>query len=513
MKNGRSPVTFSTGTDEHGAKVDQSAQLAGVSTLEFCNNISKTFKDAFDAFDIQYTDYIRTTEPRHVQVVEKVWSKLRQSGDLYEGSYEGWYCTSDESFILPDQVIKDEDGTVRSPTSGHKCEWLSEKTFRFKLSKYKHKLLAYYESNPKVIIPEERYNEAVIMLRNMCNNPDPNLELDLSVSRRRDRVRWGIPAPDDPSQTIYVWLDALCNYLTVSKTFTSDVEWTWTAPTVQVLGKDILKFHSIYWPALLMALGLELPKQLLVHSHWLVDGVKMSKSLGNVLDPYQAKTLVKDTLSVSDEVASRYFKYFLLRNANISQDSDFMIKQLNMRINELADNIGNLLTRVFSIKVHPNPSPLHFNHLEDLNQEEKDGCKDLIGQINSLRTDYAFHVEQNGDFRSAIECVVRVAFRCNHLVNMMQPWLLVKDENQHRKLEMLKFMVYESLRVCGVALRPVLPFESEKLLKHLNVDESTWSFDKIGFGSNGYDAPVVQNQSPILFEKSKVVNKNKSFSG
>nr|XP_006633102.1 PREDICTED: methionine--tRNA ligase, mitochondrial [Lepisosteus oculatus] len=329
---------FSTGTDEHGLKIQQAALAAGKDPQTFCNEVSEKFKTLFQRCDIAYTDYIRTTDPRHRSAVEHFWKVLRDKGFIYKGSYEGWYSTQDESFLTPSQVGDSVDSMGRpikvSLESGHKVDWVKEENYLFRLSAFRAPLRAWLAESPQAVRPERFHAAALRWLQEELP--------DLSVSRQRDRLQWGIPVPGDPSQTIYVWLDALVNYLTVAGYPHSCAEW-WAAAH-HVVGKDILKFHAIYWPAFLLAAGLPLPQALYVHSHWTAGGQKMSKSLGNVVDP----------LERCQDFTADGMRYFLLRQGVPDSDCDYyddkVVKLLNA---ELADSLGGLLSRCTAPALNP----------------------------------------------------------------------------------------------------------------------------------------------------------------
>ncbi|KAJ3310179.1 Methionine--tRNA ligase, mitochondrial, partial [Gonapodya sp. JEL0774] len=270
---------FSTGTDEHGLKIQQAAENAGKSPLDFCDTISIRFKTLFDLANISYADYIRTTEPRHIATVEHLWKLLHSKGHIYKGHHEGWYAISDETFV-PDSGIEDvfdEKSGERykiSKESGSRVEWTSEPNYKFRIASFTSDLLSWLSSNPTAIVPAHRHREVVRMLQQERIG-------DLSVSRLKSRLQWGVRVPDDPEHTVYVWLDALANYLTVTGYPAEDSRNSFWPADIHVVGKDIVKFHCIYWPAFLIAAGLPLPKQIVAHGHWTVERTKMSKSKGN----------------------------------------------------------------------------------------------------------------------------------------------------------------------------------------------------------------------------------------
>ena len=320
-----------TGTDEHGSKVEKAALKNGFSEpLPFCDEVSMSFRKIFDSFDVKYDKFVRTTQPDHVTTVQDAWSRMRDNGYIYEGEHSGWYCESEESFLTEKELTILEDNKRVSKTTGNPALFVTEKNYMFRLSSIQSDILKWLEDNPDVIVPSSRYNEVKQFVSSGLR--------DISISRPRDRVPWAVQVPDDPEHSIYVWLDALMNYLTTTIYCDQDDDWkeAWPA-SAQVVGKDILRFHAVYWPAFLMAMNLPLPRRLVAHGHWTIERVKMSKSLGNVVDPLK---LLEQGYSV-DAV-----RYFLLRDGGIASDGDFSETQLvNRYHSELADTLGNLVSR------------------------------------------------------------------------------------------------------------------------------------------------------------------------
>ena len=335
-----SSTWLTTGTDEHGLKVQQAAVAAEQTPLAFCSKISSRFQSLFDSGHIQYDDYLRTTEPRHMKTVQSLWTTLADRDWIYLGLHEAWYCRSDEAFLTESQVETNPMGVKVSKESGHPVERLVEENYKFRLSAFQTRLEAWLDANPEVIVPATRHAEVKQMVQDGLN--------DLSISRLHHKIPWGIPVPTDPSHTIYVWLDALANYRTTCSHPSNVGQEVWP-PDYQIIGKDILKFHAIYWPAFLMAANLPLPQRIVAHGHWTVDGVKMSKSLGNVVDPVEALNKYR-----VDPV-----RYFLLREGQLGYDSNFSFALLEERCNaELSDTLGNLgksrITVAFEARVLTN---------------------------------------------------------------------------------------------------------------------------------------------------------------
>nr|CAI5858281.1 unnamed protein product [Callosobruchus analis] len=336
-----SKLEFSTGTDEHGSKIQQAASKRNIPPSIYCATVSEQFKRLSDEFGVGYTKFVRTSNERHKSTVGKVWKKLSEKGHIYKSAYEGYYCVQDETFLteaqLKEVTCQNGDTLLVSLETGHPVEWTKEENYMFKLNSFRDDLIRWLKSDENLVRPKIFRK----ILLDMLNN---DLQ-DLSVSRPSSRVHWAIPVPEDNSQTVYVWLDALINYLTAAG-YGKDEETfnrVWP-PDVQVIGKDILKFHGIYWPAFLMAAGLELPRTILCHSHWTVDGEKMSKSKGNVVCPFdRAQTYTTDGL-----------RYFLLREGVAHSDGNYSdTKVLRILNSELADTLGNLLNRCTGSALNP----------------------------------------------------------------------------------------------------------------------------------------------------------------
>ncbi|KAJ3404282.1 methionyl-tRNA synthetase, partial [Chytridiales sp. JEL 0842] len=336
---------YSIGTDEHGLKIQEAARLEKREPKEFCDEISARFKTLFDEADISYTDYIRTTDPRHYEAISALWTRLVEKGYIYKGKHEGWYSVSDETFYPATQVktVTDAKGNQKAVSieTGKVVEWTTEENYKFRLGMVRERLVEWLQENPDVIIPQAQYKNVLTAL---TTNASETLT-DLSVSRPKARLQWGIPVPGDPEHVIYVWLDALTNYLTVSgypwKTDADFRQSSWPAQW-HVVGKDIIKFHAIYWPAFLLAADLPLPRRILSHAHWLSGKTKMSKSLGNVTDPH----LLISKFGV-DPV-----RYFLVRDGGIEHDADFSMEGVHKRYKELGNQLGNLVMRCSSEKIN-----------------------------------------------------------------------------------------------------------------------------------------------------------------
>ncbi|XP_045028229.1 LOW QUALITY PROTEIN: Golgi apparatus protein 1 [Daphnia magna] len=475
-------VTFSTGTDEHGLKIQQAALHANEEPGRFCDHVSGLFKTAFKNCEISYTDYIRTTESRHKENVHSFWEILSEKGYIYKGKYEGWYCTADEAFVAEDQtmLVKLPNGQEQrvSTESNRPVEWFSEENYLFELSKLREKLRHWLKSGP-VIRPLRHYNLVKSWL-------DQEL-IDLSISRPGARLSWGIPVPGDSSQTIYVWLDALLNYMTVAKHSQSKMN-IWP-PSVHVIGKDILKFHSIYWPAFLLAAGLEPPKSLLVHGHWLVDDQKMSKTTGNVVSPQSCINLVTAT----------GLRYFLMHEGVPASDGNFSMKRMVRIANsDLADGIGNLVSRCCGKSLNPLQTRL------GVSPSSFESCGTPGSDLLSLleRTPDIVHDEyQKWNFYKGIDQVMALVRGANGFFQTMEPWKL-KKEGQLDQLNATMAVTLETARVVGTLLQPIVPSYSERLLDKLGVPQEnrSWDFARLRWTTT---ETALGSQQAVLFPRIK----------
>ena len=389
-------VNFLTGTDEHGLKIERAAKLKGIDTLKFCDEISKTFRDLSKTLNLTNTDFIRTTENRHKKSVQNFWKELENSGDIYLSKYSGWYSVSDEAFYSDDE-IEEIDGKKISISSKSAVEWMDEESF-FRLSKWEDNLLKYYDENPNFISPESRKNEVISFVKNGLK--------DLSVSRKS--FSWGIPVPNNKNHVIYVWLDALTNYISALNYPDKDDKLykTFWPASIHLIGKDILRFHAVYWPAFLMAAKMPLPKKVYGHG-WILSGEeKMSKSKGNILDP----------IKIIDEYGLDPLRYYLIKEVSFGNDGNISQNRLEDCINsDLANNFGNLCQRVcaFAIKNCNGtiPSKIEF---------EKEDLKILDNfklNLNLIRKKI-----DNQDLNYYINFIVNSLFEANKYFNDQEPW-------------------------------------------------------------------------------------------
>jgi methionyl-tRNA synthetase len=439
---------FLTGTDEHGQKISQAAQKAGMEPKAFVDQFILAYQDTWKKFEIDYTYFVRTTDPDHIRGAQAFVQKLIDTGDIYKAVYEGWYCTPDETFVTHISVrpeeLKDKVAPA-CPSCGRETVFVSESTYFFKLSAYQDRLLKFYKDHPDFIVPKERANEVISFVESGLK--------DLSISRTT--VPWGIPFPHDPEHTIYVWTEALCNYITAigyGNANKQDEFKFWWPADVQVLGKDIVRFHAVFWPAFLMAADLPLPKQLLVHGWIKVDEQKMSKSLGNVVDP----------MALYDAYGPEPLRYYLLRQLPIGQDGNFNIEELETRITaDLANDLGNLLNRLVVLAAKNENMILHapkkWEGAPEL--DLRDESLNMVQEFEDYMKDFQFH--------HALACLWKFIHKINVYFHTQEPWKVAgKDPQQFA--EILSATAH-GLRLVAILLWPVMPKKMERMLHSLGV--------------------------------------------
>ena len=443
-------VNFLTGTDEHGQKVEKSAFAAGIPPQEFTNNVSKSFIELTNKLEIHNDDFIRTTELRHKKAVENLWQKLENTGDIYLDKYSGWYSIRDEAFYSSDEVTKNSEGK-NIASNGSEVEWVEEPSYFFKLSAWQDKLLKFYKDNPDFISPKSRYNEVLSFV-------NKGLE-DLSISRTT--FKWGIPVPSNNEHIIYVWLDALTNYLSgVGYPNINSENWNkyWPA-NIHVVGKDILRFHAIYWPAFLMAANIELPKKIYAHGWWTVNGEKMSKSTGNVISPNH----------IINSYGLDQFKYFLLREVRFGQDGDFSEEALIKRVNsDLANDYGNLAQRVLSFVYKNNNASMPGYTV--YNEEDKI----LLGLINTINNNIK---EFMNDYQvtNALEELWIVIRKCNTYIDEQAPWSLKKTDLE--RMNTVLYVLCTVIKKISLIALNFVPIGANKILDQLSIPNNKRQYE------------------------------------
>jgi methionyl-tRNA synthetase len=447
-------VKFLTGTDEHGQKVEKAARDAGEEPMAFVDRNSARFRELASVMGYTNDDFIRTTEDRHTRAVQHLWRVLHDKGEIYLGTYAGWYSVRDEAFYAENELAPGPNGKKVAP-SGAEVDWVEEPSYFFRLSDWRDRLLAFYDSHPGFIAPESRRNEVVSFVKGGLQ--------DLSVSRTS--FTWGVPVPDDPAHVTYVWLDALTNYLTAVgyPDMESDQFTTFWPADLHMVGKDILRFHAVYWPAFLMAAGIAPPRRVFAHGWWTNEGRKISKSLGNVIDPH--------------ELVARYgldpVRYFLLREVPFGNDGDFSHAAMVQRANgDLANGIGNLAQRTLTL-IQRNcdanvPEP------EDLSEEDRNLLNDAgVRLVASMRRDF-----QHQEFHKALQVHMAVVGEADAYIDRHAPWALRKTDPA--RMATVLYVLAETIRNLAILLQPVTPGAASKILDQLALPPGARDFAHLG---------------------------------
>lgn len=463
-------VKFLTGTDEHGQKVQKSAAAKEMAPQAFTDAVSQNFRDLAVHLNYSNDDFIRTTEPRHVRAAQALWERLIARGEIYLDKYAGWYSVRDEAFYTEGELI--EKGGEKLAPTGAPVEWVEEPSYFFRLSAWQDRLLAFYDQNPSFIAPKGRRNEVISFVKGGLQ--------DLSVSRTS--FDWGIAVPGDSDHVMYVWLDALTNYLTaVGYPDTEDPQYGkyWPAD-LHMVGKDILRFHAVYWPAFLMAAGMAPPKRVFAHGWWTNEGQKISKSLGNVIDPYD----------LTEKYGLDQTRYFLLREVPFGNDGDFSHRAMVHRMNgDLSNDLGNLCQRVLSMIAKncgarvPTPGPLSPEDEAILEQ-----AHGLLAVLRPLYEDQAFH--------KALETQWELCGAANRYVDAMAPWKLRKTDPA--RMETVLYVLAEVIRHLAILVQPVMPGAADKILDQLAVAPQARGFEALGVAQALRPGTDLPKPSPIF---------------
>ena len=466
-------VLFLTGTDEHGLKIQREAEKNNKDPKVFCDELSKKFKGLTKILNLSNDEFIRTTEKRHYKAVEELWNKLVLSGDIYLDKYSGWYSVSDEAYY-DEEEIQEINGKKVSKTSGSSVDWVEEESYFFKLSAWADDLLKYYKDNKDFILPVSRKNEVVSFVEKGLK--------DLSVSRTS--FSWGIPVPKNKKHVIYVWLDALTNYLSALNfpDINSDQYKKFWPANIHIIGKDILRFHAVYWPAFLLAAKLPLPQKIFGHGWILSDDKKMSKSVGNILDP----------IEIVNNYGTDQLRYYLVKEVSLGNDGSISMNNLKNCINnDLANNYGNLCQRVFSfIKKNCSNKIPKAKKLEKVDNLLLSKLKDNLPNLVELMN--------NQNLNEYIKTVVSYSFDANKYFNDSEPWSVKKKDVD--KMETILFTTCTQIKNISILLNPIIPKATEKVLETMNIEKKDILINQINV-LDCFDHNKELKKLDILFNK------------
>ena len=465
-------VFFLTGTDEHGQKIQRAAEKLNQDPLTFCNNISKTFRDLSKTLNLSNSDFIRTTEERHSKSVINLWNILEKKNEIYLSKYSGWYSVSDEAFYSQDEIEEIDDKKI-STVSGSPVEWVEEESYFFKLSKWQEPLLKFYSENPNFILPESRKNEVVSFVKSGLK--------DLSVSRKS--FSWGIKVPSNKNHVIYVWLDALTNYLSALNypNENDDLFKKFWPASIHLIGKDILRFHAVYWPAFLLAANIKTPSRVYGHG-WILSGEeKMSKSKGNILDP----------IEIIENYGLDPLRYYLLKEVSFGNDGNISKEKLEKCINsDLANNYGNLCQRVISFS--EKNTNLQIPENDKFNEEDLKLLDNFKHNFDNL-----INYTDSQNINAYVNFIVEQLFAANKYFNDQEPW---KKKNDTKRLNTIVYASFELIRKITILLYPIIPDTAIKVLKIFGINESDINFDTIV--KNDFLKPNAKiGKLEILFKK------------
>lgn len=469
-------VYFLTGTDEHGQKMYQTARAQGLPVEELAEKNAQQFKDMVAALNCSNNGFIRTSEKRHHKSTQEIWRRMAANGDIYKDTYSGWYSVRDEAYYQESETEERADG-VRYGPQNTPVEWVEEESYFFRLSNYADKLMAHYEANPSFIAPTERRNEVMSFVKGGLR--------DLSISRTT--FDWGIPVPDDEKHVMYVWVDALTNYITgAGFPDETDEKWKYWPADLHVIGKDILRFHAVYWPAFLLSAGIELPKRVFAHGFLFNRGEKMSKSLGNVVDPF---AMVK-------EYGVDAMRYYFLREVSFGQDGSYSHEAIVNRINaDLANDLGNLAQRSLSmVAKHCEASVPTPGAFSDEDQAMLDAADGLLSAARDAMTEQALH--------KMLGAVWQVVADTNRYFAGQEPWALRKTDPA--RMQTVLYVTAEIVRQVAILAQPVMPESAAKLLDLLGIDAAKRDFSHLGPDGRleaGNPLPTPEGVFPRYVEK------------
>jgi methionyl-tRNA synthetase len=470
-------VFFLTGTDEHGQKVEKSAAAAGIDPQTFTDQVSQNFRALTAAMNFSQDQFIRTTEKRHKEACQELWRRLSDNGHIYLGKYAGWYAVRDEAFYDESELIISQNGEKIAPT-GAEVEWLEEPSYFFDLSKWQERLLQFYEENPDFIAPRSRRNEVISFVSAGLH--------DLSISRTS--FSWGVPVPNNADHIMYVWLDALTNYMTATgfpDENNDNYRKFWPAD-LHMVGKDILRFHAVYWPAFLMGAGLDPPKRIFAHGWWTNEGQKISKSLGNVIDP----------LAIKEQYGLDQVRFFLLREVPFGNDGDFSHESIVNRMNsELANDLGNLVQR--SLSMIQRYFGGHIPQAGALNEEDQVLLSNSIDLLSEVRE----YIDQQA-FNQALEAIWVVVRSSNVFVDRQAPWKSIKIDKE--RAGTVLWVLVQVIRRLGLILLPFIPGSAHLILDQLKIAKQERDFTYFSENKNsfGLDEPLPDPQG--IFPKYEV---------
>jgi methionyl-tRNA synthetase len=447
-------VLFATGTDENAIKVAESAQVHGQTPQEFVDRIVPGFVDVWHRMHVTYDDFIRTTEPRHHKVVEAAFLKLLESGDVYEDVYQGWYCVSDETFFRESEVV---EGLCPNPECRKAVRWVEEENYFFRLSAYADRLLEHIEAHPDFLAPEFRKNEVVSFIKSGLR--------DACITRKA--YGWGIPVPGDPDKVIYVWFDALLNYLTVAGWLSDEAKFAETWPAdVQLMAKEIfVRFHCTLWPAMLMGLGVAVPKRIFGHGFWSIEGEKISKSKGNAVSPLKVAEDIANLSGADFDIAVDAVRYYLMREVTFGLDGDFSVAGLIGRFNaDLANDLGNLLNRTLPLLHNHRGGVVRRPHAEDRDVR-------IISEFLEATADQVGDYIDRQQFSEALGAIWEVIGWGNKYMERQAPWRLAKDPSCADRLDAVLYTVLETVRSIAILIQPFMPCAAQAMWDQLGIEE------------------------------------------